>query len=73
MALLRKLLNKLKSISVDPESWGTDSSTPARSYNENSHLTNEELIRRIEERNSLGKPTYKLRLEYERRLRTSED
>jgi len=69
MPLSRERLKILTDGSADPGSWGTDSQTPSRSYNENSGLTDAELDRRIEERTGGGKPTYKLRLEYERRLR----
>jgi hypothetical protein len=69
MPLSRSELNRLKRDSCDPNSWGTDSQTSARSFRENSGLTDAELVSEIERRNRLGKPTYKLRLEYERRLR----
>jgi hypothetical protein len=68
MALSREQLQSLTNGSVDPQSWGTDSETPMRSHTENGELSDEELVRRIEERSGI-KPTYKLRLEYERRLR----
>ncbi len=69
MELARARLKVLTDGSVDPNSWGTDSQTPMRSFNENSRLTDAELDRKIEERNRDRKPTFKLRLEYERRLR----
>ena len=69
MSLSRDRLKDLTNGSPDPSSWGTDSLTPTRSYNENSGLSDDELESRIVARNALGKPTYKLRLEYERRLR----
>ena len=70
MQLSEENLNELTKNSVDPNSWGTDSLTPTRSFNENSHLSDEELITKIVERNKKKKPTYKLRLEYKRRLKS---
>gem|GEM_PF-2472298 len=64
MSLSRNELNCLTANSVDPTGWG-----PVRSHFENVDLTDEELVQRIKERNRAGKPTYKLRLEYERRLK----
>ncbi len=68
MALSQEELDRLTRESVDPNSWGTDSLTPGRSFAENAHLTDSELVATIERRNRERKPTYKLRLEYRRRL-----
>jgi hypothetical protein len=68
MTLSQEELDRLTRESVDPNSWGIDSLTPSRSFNENSRLTDAELVETIERRNREGKPTYKLRLEYRRRL-----
>jgi hypothetical protein len=64
MSLSRDELNRLTRNSVDPTGFG-----PVRSHFENVNLTDEQLIQTIEERNRERKPTYKLRLEYERRLK----
>jgi hypothetical protein len=64
MSLSRNELNRLTGDSVDPTGFG-----PVRSHFENVDLTDEELVQRIKERNRVRKPTYKLRLEYERRLK----
>ena len=55
---------KFTHASVDPKPLG-----PVVRIYDNVELTDEELRQRIEERNRQGKPTYLLRLEYERRLR----
>lgn len=68
MALSRARLKELTDSSPDPHSWGTTAQTPTKSFNENSQLSDDALDRIIAERNRAGKPTYKLRLEYERRL-----
>jgi hypothetical protein len=68
MVLSQEELDRLTRESVDPNSWGTDASTPSRSYSENSCLSDDELVAKIERRNRERKPTYKLRLEYKRRL-----
>ena len=64
MSLSRDELNQLTRNSVDPTGFG-----PVRSHFENVNLTDEQLRQSIEQRNQAGKPTYKLRLEYERRLK----
>lgn len=64
MSLSRDELNQLTAGSVDPAGWG-----PVRSHFENVNLTDEQLVQRIKGRNRERKPTYKLRLEYERRLK----
>jgi len=61
--LSRKELRWFTSHSVDPQPWG-----PIVRANDNVHLTDEELRRRLEERTREGKPTALLRLEYQRRL-----
>lgn len=68
MALSQEELDRLTRESADPNSWGTDEFTPDRSFNENSRLSDLELVATIERRNQERKPTYKLRLEYRRRL-----
>ena len=73
MGLSQDELDRLTRESVDPRSFGTDSLTPTRSYNENSGRTDAGLVRKIEERNRSGKPTFKLRLEYARRLRERQE
>jgi hypothetical protein len=64
MSLSRDELNRLTRNSADPTGVG-----PVLSHFENVDLTDGELLQRIEERNRDNKPTYKLRLEYERRLK----
>lgn len=56
-------LEELTSNSVDPSPFG-------KYVNrfDNVDLTDEALINKIKERNEEGKPTYKLRMEYQRRL-----
>lgn len=61
--LSRKDLENLTNASVDPTGWG-----PVRRTNDNEGLSDVELRRKIVDRNLEGKPTYLLRLEYERRL-----
>jgi len=61
--LSREELRWFTSRSADPQPWG-----PIVRGDDNVHLTDEELRRRIEERIREGKPTALLRLEYERRL-----
>lgn len=57
-------LSNLTQNSVDPKPFGRVTRDGM-----NMDLTDVELVGTIEERNSLNKPTYLLRLEYERRLR----
>jgi hypothetical protein len=66
--LSQEELDRLTRESVDPYSWGTDALTQDRSRDENASLSDEQLVRIIESRNEMRKPTYKLRLEYRRRL-----
>lgn len=60
----REELDKFTQESVDPNALG-----PIRRPFDNVELTDDELVARIKERNREGKPTYLLRMEYERRLR----
>jgi hypothetical protein len=64
MSLSKDEIKRFTSDSVDPTGWG-----PVRSHFENVGLTDAELVQRIKARNRAGKPTYKLRLEYKRRLK----
>jgi hypothetical protein len=63
-AISREELDKFTQESVDPNALG-----PIRRPFDNVELTDDELVTRIKERNREGKPTYLLRMEYERRLR----
>lgn len=64
MVLSREQLDKLTRDSVDPTPLGS-----VRRPFDNVDLTDDDLVRTIEERNSQRKPTYLLRLEYDRRLK----
>jgi hypothetical protein len=67
--LSRDELNRLTRESVDPKGLsGTGRISPAGTI-ENVDLTDEQLVQTIEKRNKARQPTYKLRFEYERRLR----
>jgi urease accessory protein UreE len=63
MPLSREELNTFTREAVDPTPEG-----PVRRTFDNVDLTDDELVRRIMERNEQRKPTFLLRLEYERRL-----
>jgi hypothetical protein len=57
-------LDRLTKQSVDPKPQG-----PVRRAGSNAHMTDDELVNKIESRNENGKPTYLLRLEYKERLK----
>jgi len=62
--LSRNELDRFDNESVDPHGWG-----PVCRGDMNRELSDYEICRRIEERTEAGRPTYLLRLEYDRRLR----
>lgn len=61
--LSKEELERLTNESVDPKPLGRITRP-----HDNVGLRDDELCSKIEERNSQGKPTYLLRMEYERRL-----
>lgn len=63
MELSKEGLDRLTRKSVDPSPRGT----VVRKFH-NVDLTDEDLVQRIEKRNKECKPTYLLRMEYQRRL-----
>jgi hypothetical protein len=63
MNLSREELDKFTSASLDPKAGG-----PVRRPFDNVDLTDEELVSRLKERTGV-KPTFLLRVEYERRLK----
>lgn len=64
MELSREELNRLNSESVDPKPFGSIT----RPY-DNVDMKDEDLAEKISARNRAGKPTFLLRMEYDRRLR----
>jgi hypothetical protein len=62
-SLSRDELANFTQRSVDPTPWGRVTRDGM-----NANLTDSELTSRIQQRNAEGKPTYLLRLEYQRRL-----
>jgi hypothetical protein len=69
MSLSRNELDRLTIGSIDPKGLsGTGHISPGGAI-ENVDLTDEQLVQTIEKRNIARQPTFKLRFEYERRLR----
>lgn len=69
MSLSRDELKHLTQESPDPMGHsGTGQISPEGSV-ENVELTDEQLVQRIKQRNAAGKGTFRLRFEYERRLK----
>jgi hypothetical protein len=66
MSLSRDELNRLTRESVDPT--GFNPISPTGRF-ENVDVTDEQLVQTIERRNQARQPTFKLRFEYERRLK----
>lgn len=62
--LSRAELEQLNRESVDPQPLGR-----VVNMYDNVDMSDEELVEKIRQRNKDRKPTYKLRMEYERRLR----
>jgi hypothetical protein len=60
----REELEQLNNESVDPQPLGR-----VVNIYDNVDISDEELVAKIKQRNKDRKPTYKLRMEYERRLK----
>jgi hypothetical protein len=69
MLLSREEMDRLASESVDPRGTSGTGRISAGGSIENVNLTDEQLVQIIEKRNRAHQPTFKLRFEYERRLR----
>lgn len=65
--LSRAELEQLNRESVDPQPLGR-----VVNIYDNVDMSDEELVAKIKQRNKDRKPTYKLRMEYERRLKQRE-